>query len=77
MLGKALTKLKAERKTKEDTSFVHRVCLQLAIIKATSLCLRGRTLTSLPDRDVPEAMEDCTVTMADGRLGLGEAVWDR
>ena len=81
-LGKVVSKLRTERKSREDTSFVHRICLQLAVIRATSLCLRGRSLTTLPNCDVQEsweeeaedglgvAMEDCRVAISDGKLAM-------
>jgi len=82
VLGKVVSKLWVERQSKEDTYFVHRVCLQLAVIRATSLCLRGRTLATLIDCDVHEdleeetedrlgmAMEDCRVAISDGKLAV-------
>ena len=55
----------------ERTSVVdlHAAVLQVAIIKATSLCLRGRSWSSLPLVDVADPIEDATglLDMAKGR----------
>ena len=58
--------LDSEDPEKADTLSMQRVYLQVATIKATSLCLRARSRTLHPKCETfPDALEDCRVAMAD------------
>ena len=71
--AKALT-LAIRRMKGEDSELGHkfsmqRIYLQTAILKATSLCIRGRSTTVPPEcRSFPEALDDCEVVVGDARL---------
>jgi hypothetical protein len=47
-----------DREEKRDVVDLHSAVLQASIIKATSLCLRGRCLTTLPQADVPTSFPE-------------------
>ena len=56
----------AERREKEDTVSMQMVYLQVAVIKATSMCLRARSRTVHPPcAAYPAALEDCVSAAAD------------
>jgi hypothetical protein len=65
VLMRVVSKLKSNRRERTDICFLHRVGLQVATIKATSLCLRARTLKTLPECDVPTMVEDGGATVGD------------
>ena len=45
-----------------------RVALQISILKATSLCIRARSVTEPPQAvETPDLEEDCTLALADAR----------
>ena len=48
------------RDERSATVDLHAAVLQAAVIKATSLCLRGRSWSSLPLVDVAENIDDAT-----------------
>ena len=62
--------LGGETEDRDDVAYLHRVCMQVAVIKATSLCLRARSQINPPPCDAyPEALADAKVTIADAGLG--------
>ena len=45
-----------------------RVALQISILKATSLCIRARSVTEPPQAsETPDLEADCAVALADAR----------
>ena len=68
VLAAAIGKLGDENAEKRSTGRMLRVGLQVSILKATSLCLRGRSLTEAPEViETPDLEEDCAVALADAR----------
>ena len=72
MLSHIVGELKEEQPEKRCTTKMQRVALQVAILKATSLCLRARSVTSLPEAPEPQGYEDCRVAHADARPALDD-----
>jgi hypothetical protein len=61
--------LDAEAPEQEETAFLQRVCLQVAVLKATSTCLRARAqYTPPPCGAFPGALEDAGAALADAAL---------
>ena len=61
-----------ERAEKRCTSKMIRIGLQVAILKATSLCLRARSVAEVPEAPEPAGFEDCQVAYADSRPALDD-----
>ena len=61
--------LDKDRDEKRSTLAWECIALQVGIVKATSLCLRGRSqFTSIEDEsEEPAALEDCQWAMAEAR----------
>ena len=58
--------LDSGRREKQDTASMQRVYLQVATIRATSLCLRARSCTLQPECTAhPEALDDPVSAAAD------------
>ena len=71
-LATVLRKMKPTRDEKKDTTALHRMKLQAAIVKATALCLRTRLRTTPAGTtaatvDGEREAVDCTVAMGDLR----------
>jgi hypothetical protein len=68
--------LDEENQEKRSTGKLLRVALQVAILKATSLCLRARAMEAPPQAIAHEELEsDCTAGLADARpISEDEAV---
>jgi len=47
-LSQVTRALGGETEDRDDVAFLHRVCLQVAVIKATSMCLRARSQLNPP-----------------------------
>ena len=61
--------LDSEAPEQEETAFLQRVCLQFAVLKATSTCLRARAqYTPPPCGAFPGALEDAGAALADAAL---------
>ena len=59
----------SEAPEQEETAFLQRVCLQFAVLKATSTCLRARAqYTPPPCGAFPGALEDAGAALADAAL---------
>ena len=72
VLHRVTKMMKHSKEEKTDVSFLHRVALQTAIIRATSLCLRARSAATLPEcRDVP-APRDPGSAFADAGLRVSD-----
>eukprot|EP01002_Notosolenus_urceolatus_P004955 NODE_2314_length_1151_cov_20.441924_g1921_i0.p8 GENE.NODE_2314_length_1151_cov_20.441924_g1921_i0~~NODE_2314_length_1151_cov_20.441924_g1921_i0.p8 ORF type:complete len:66 (-),score=13.57 NODE_2314_length_1151_cov_20.441924_g1921_i0:279-476(-) len=57
--------MREDRAERQDVIAMQRIYLQVAILKATSLCLRGRAHASPPAaKAYPEALEDCRMAAA-------------
>ena len=66
ILTRVVKGLDAEREEKADAARLQRVYLQIAVMKATSLCIRARSQATPPScESYPEAMEDCRMAVAD------------
>lgn len=59
--------LDEERPEKASTAKMLRVALQVAIVKASSLCLRARARTVPPSCAEPQGLEDCMAALSDSR----------
>jgi hypothetical protein len=71
-LNKVVAELDGDKPEKRSTASMHRVGLQVAILKATSLCLRARSVEKTPESEEVEALEDSRVALADARPVLDE-----
>jgi len=55
-----------EREEKDAVLDLHQVILQVAILKATSLCLRARSLVAVPGvARTPVVLDDCVALLGD------------
>jgi hypothetical protein len=66
-LTQTIAKLNEENAEKRSTGKLVRVSLQVAILKATSLCLRARSVDDVPEAPEREVLEDCVAALADAR----------
>ena len=67
-LAVAISKIEEGNTEKRSTGRMLRVALQISILKATSLCIRARSLTEPPQMaDTPDLEADCAVALADAR----------
>ncbi len=64
-----------DRDERSSTVDLHAAVLQASIIKATSLCLRGRAWTSLPLVDVADPIEDASGSLVAAKGRDPEACW--
>jgi hypothetical protein len=68
VLAATIGKLDEENAEKRSTGRMLRVALQISILKATSLCIRARSLTEAPQvSESPDLEADCAVALADAR----------
>ena len=69
-LGLVVRGLDADAPERRATAAMQQVSLQMAIVKATSLCLRARSSVVPPEsRAFPLVVDDCPVALGDARLG--------
>jgi hypothetical protein len=61
----AVAKLNEETEEKRSTGKLLRVGVQVAILKATSLCLRARSMDDIPDPHAIAELEDCVMALVD------------
>ena len=68
VLSLAIARLDEENGEKRSSGRMLRVGVQVAILKATSLCLRARSMTEPPkETDLTALSEDCQAAMSDAR----------
>ena len=66
---RASRRVDPDREERDAVMDLHRVMVQVGIIKATSICLRGRCLRAVPKPlNVPQPIPDRTSALADAGL---------